>query len=374
MPGLHDMHTHLAYFLPSPDHRHDLDVFHLGGMAIARAERMLMNGFTTIRDLGGPAKFAQKIIDNGSAPGPRIYPSEAWVTQTSGHGDKRSLNDQHPNMNQGAYHQFERYWSFIADGPTEVRRGVRESLRRGATQIKLHTGGGVTSPFDPLHTVQFTPEEIRAAVEAAEGWKTYCTTHAFIDEAVRIAIDNGVKCIEHYAMITEDTVKLMAEKKIWAVTNMESVMGLPPEEYKKIMPGDQFAKLMDVLEKFNKAVSYMAKHNKEHMAYGTDIVNDWKLFPEWEATAQNAEFEHLAKFLDPVDVLKVATSNSARLAKLCGPNDPYPHPSGVIEEGAYADMILVDGNPIEDILLMTMPDKNFPLIMKDGVIYKNTLK
>ena len=168
MPGLHDMHTHVGIFRPvAGDMRTDMDPFHIGAVAAARAEGMLMNGFTTIRDIGGPAKFLQRSIDAGVVKGPRIYPTEAFISQTSGHGDFRNRNDRNQNQYGAPTHYVDRYYSCLADGDTEIRRCVREQLGLGATQIKIFTGGGVASEKDPLHSVQYTPHEIQIAVEAA---------------------------------------------------------------------------------------------------------------------------------------------------------------------------------------------------------------
>ena len=166
VPGLHDMHTHVGIYRPvAGDNRIDMTPFLVGAVAAARAEGMLMNGFTLIRDIGGPAKFLQRAIDAGVVVGPRVLPTENFVTQTSGHGDFRNRTDPNPNINsRGSTNYVDEYYSCFADGPTEIRRCIREQLGKGATQIKIFTGGGVASEKDPLHSVQYTPEEVRVAV------------------------------------------------------------------------------------------------------------------------------------------------------------------------------------------------------------------
>ncbi len=173
MPGLHDMHTHIGiYRTVAGDNRIDMSPFLIGAVAAARAEGMLMNGFTLIRDIGGPAKFIQRAIDAGVVVGPRVLPTENFVTQPSGHGDFRNRTDPNPNIDvRGSTNYIDEYYSCFADGPTEIRRCVREQLVKGATQIKIFTGGGVASEKDPLHSVQYTPEEVQVAVQTATQWE-----------------------------------------------------------------------------------------------------------------------------------------------------------------------------------------------------------
>jgi len=373
MPGLIDSHVHFTFYPPIASvMRDELDPFFLGIMAAPRAERFLMNGFTTVRDTGGPAKYIQKAIENGIIIGPRVFPSEAVITQTRGHGDFRAYNDQHPNTTGGTYHYMERYLATIADGPTEIRRGVRESLRNGATQIKTFTGGGVTSEFDPLYAVQYTPEEIRYIVEAAAQSKTYVTAHSHPDDGIRLAVENGIQCIEHGPYLSEETAKLMAEKGTFLVPTTYGVLGTPIETYENMLSPASYAKLKQVFEAYPSAMRAAVKHNIK-MAYGTDYVGGW----QDQATRdeiQGKEFLTLTQFMEPVAALRMATSNAGELAAMTGPNNPWQDgPLGIIEQGAYADILIVDGNPLENIEVLADPDNNLKVIMKDGKIYKNTL-
>jgi len=373
MPGLIDSHVHFTFYPPIASvMRDELDPFFLGILAAPRAERFLMNGFTTVRDIGGPAKYIQKAIEYGIIIGPRVFPSEAVITQTRGHGDFRAYNDQHPNMTGGTYHYMDRYLAIIADGPTEIRRGVRESLRNGATQIKTFTGGGVTSEFDPLYAVQYTPEEIRYIVEAAAQSKTYVSAHSHPDDGIRLAVENGIQCVEHGPFLSEKTAKLMAKKGTFLVPTTFGVLGTPLDVYETMLSPASFAKLKEVYEVYPTALRAAVKYNVK-MAYGTDFVGGW----QDQATRdenQGKEFLTLTKFMEPVAALKMATGNAGELAAMTGPNNPWQDgPLGVIKAGAYADILLIDGNPLEDIEIMTDPDSNFRIIMKDGKIYKNTL-
>jgi imidazolonepropionase-like amidohydrolase len=332
-----------------------------------------MNGFTTIRDIGGPAKFIQRAIDAGVVIGPRVLPTEAFITQTSGHGDFRNRTDPNPNINsRGSTNYIDQYYSCFADGPTEVRRCGREALGGGATQLKIFTGGGVASEKDPLHSVQFSAEEIQAAVATAAQWKTYVSAHAFTDESIMHAVENGVQVIEHGPLMTEESAILMAKKGTWLVPSVAAILDLDMENFKKISSPETYAKGLALVDGVAKEMEYAVKHDVK-MAFGTDLLADWENAVTYDKSA-NVEFRYLAKFMPNVDALRMATGLAGQLHALSGPNTPYKDgPTGVIQKGAYADIILVDGNPLEDIEIMVEPGKNFTLIMKNGQIYKNTL-
>src|SRR5215470_3823851 len=213
MPGLIDVHWHAMLIRTTPA---DLmgGVGYMNFLAADEAKDTLMRGFTTVRDVGGPVFDLKRAIDEGVVEGPRIYPSGAVITVTSGHGDFRTFSDL-PRQIGGPLTRGEQIGAFaVADTPDEVRIRAREQLMQGASQIKLTAGGGVSSPFSPIDAVTFTPAELRAAVEAAQNWGTYVTVHAFTSEAIQEAIAVGVKCIEHGFLMDEATAKLMAEKGI----------------------------------------------------------------------------------------------------------------------------------------------------------------
>ena len=359
IPGLHDQHVHLSIFNPLSDgERQNMTPFHVGAVAAARAERILMNGFTAVRDMGGPAKFLQRVVDAGVVLGPRIFPSENYITQTSGHADLRKLNDRHPVLSgQGPDHWFETDVSFIADGPDAIRAAVRENLRRGATQIKIMGSGGVTSEFDPLHSVQYQPDEIQMAVRTAAQWETYVAAHVFTEKAIVNCIENGVN-------------------EIMFATAVSPVFSVSVEQAKAMYTPNSFKKWKMVRDAGENMVNLIKTYPglMDLFTLGTDLVNNWELTLEQDKK-MNEEFKWLDEAgFSAFDILRVATVNGAKMNELCGPNHPYQDGSlGVIEEGAYADILIVDGNPLEDIELMIDPDKNFKIIMKDGKIYKNTL-
>jgi imidazolonepropionase-like amidohydrolase len=363
MPGLIDMHWHTMLVRPSHAALLTIDVGYLNLLAGAEATATLMRGFTTVRDMGGPAFGLKRAIDEGTIAGPRIYPSGAIITITSGHGDFR-LPFELPRVLGEPQSRGEQVGAaMIADSPDEVRVRVREQLLQGATQIKLTAGGGVASPNSPLDASTFTEAELRAAVEAAENWGTYVTVHAYTPVAIRRAIAAGVKCIEHAHLMDEPTAKLIAEKGIWL-----STQAFPDELADAFPPGStERAKALEVFAGMDRTFT-LAKKYKIKTAFGTDI-----LFSPGLAPRHGELLTKLVRWYSPAEALAMATGTNAQLLALSGKRNPYPGKLGVVEEGALADLLLVDGNPIEDIKLIEDPGKNFVLIMKDGRIYKNTL-
>jgi imidazolonepropionase-like amidohydrolase len=363
MPGLIDMHWHTMLVRPTHAALLTADIGHLNLVAGAEATATLMRGFTTVRDMGGPAFGLKRAIDEGTIVGPRIYPSGAIITVTSGHGDFRQSFEL-PRVIGAPLSRGEQLGAaMIADSPDEVRVRVREQLLQGATQIKLTAGGGVASPNSPLDASTFTEAELRAAVEAAENWGTYVTVHAYTPASIQRAIAAGVKCIEHGHLMDEPTAKLIAEKGIWL-----STQAFPDELADAFPPGStERAKALEVFAGTDKILT-LAKKYKIKTAFGTDILFSPRLAPR-----QGELLTKLVRWYSPAETLAMATGTNAQLLALSGKRNPYPGKLGVVEEGALADLLLVDGNPIEDIKLIEDPVKNFVLIMKDGRIYKNTL-
>jgi imidazolonepropionase-like amidohydrolase len=197
MPGLIDAHTHILMESIPMSVAMTADIGYVNLVGAKTANEMLMRGFTSIRDLGGPSFSLKRAIDEGLIPGPRIYPSGAFISQTSGHGDFRMLYELPRTIGGPPSHMEQIGVAAIADSPDEVRLRARENLMRGASQIKLMAGGGIASPYDPLDVAQYTEAEIRAAVEAADNWGTYVTVHAYTPKAIQTAIAAGVKCIDH---------------------------------------------------------------------------------------------------------------------------------------------------------------------------------
>jgi len=365
MPGLIDAHVHTMFESIQMGVGLTSDIGYVNIVAAKAVENQLLRGFTTVRDLGGASFSLKRSIDEGYIKGPRIYPSGATISQTSGHGDFGGATDvPKDNAHQLSYIE-KTGQTIIADGVDQVLQRTREQLRLGATQIKVMAGGGVSSSYDPLDVAEYTEEEINAAVKAAAGWNTYVTVHAYTSTAVQAAIRAGVKCIEHGHLIDDATAKMMAEKGIWW-----SMQPFQDDEDAAPFPegSDSRKKYLEMVIGTENAYKLAKKYNIK-LAFGTDILFDPRL-----ARRQGAQLAKMVKWFTPFEVLKMATSDNASLMEMCGPRNPYKRKLGVIEEGAYADLILVDGNPLENINLVSNPDKNFVLIMKNGEIIKNIIQ
>ncbi len=363
MPGLIDAHVHLMFSNVSQAVILMADIGYVNIAAGKAAHEMLMRGFTSVRDLGGPVFGLKRAIDQGLVAGPRVWPSGAFISQTGGHGDFRLPTDI-PSR-PGDYTYGERIGATaIADSPDMVRQRVREQLMLGASQIKLMAGGGVASSFDPLDVTQYSSDELRAAVESAENWGTYVTVHAYTPRAVKQAIEAGVKCIDHGQLLDDATVKLMGEKGVW--WSLQPFTDDHPSPFSEGSPNR--LKQLEMFSGTDTAYA-LAKKYKIKTAWGTDI-----LFSAENAAGQGKMLSKMAQWYQPVEVLRMATADNAELLALSGLRSPYPGKLGVVEVGALADLLLVDGDPIANIKLIDDPAKNFVVIMKDGKIYKNTLR
>ena len=359
MPGLIDVHWHSTFTalsqatLLAPDATPET----LAATVAAESERTLLRGFTSVRDAGGPVFELKAAIDAGQVRGPRIWPSGAFVSQTAGHGDLRLPHERSRRFFGKPSLAEEMGATFIADGRDEVLAAVRENLRMGASQIKLMAGGGTSSAYDPVDVTQYTLDEMRAAVEAAEDWGTYVTVHAYTVRAVRRAIEAGVKCIEHGQLLDQPTLELMAERGVWLSTQTlrPSTEAMDPLRREKRKP---------VIEGQARTIA-MAKRAGVRMAWGTDFLFEPDLNVE-----QNAFILALREWFTPAEILKMVTHDNAELLALSGLRSPYEGRLGVVEPGALADLLLVDGDPLADLEVIADPDRNFVVIVKDGVIVK----
>ena len=363
MPGMIDAHWHsiLAGISQMAAMTADIPYVHL--VAAQEAERTVLRGFTTVRDVGGPSFALKRAIDEGRVAGPRIYPSGAMISQTSGHGDFRMRTDL-PRTPQSDLNVTERAGiAVIADGEAEVLRRVREQLLLGASQIKIMGGGGVASAYDPIDALQYTEAEMKAAVAAAQDWGTYVCVHTYTSAGIRRALASGVKSIEHGQLADEDAAKRMADAGAW----WSIQPFLADEDANSYPTPEQRANQRMIAEGTVRAIELGRKYNVR-MALGTDILFN----PKGTAT-QGRQLAKFARWYDAAEVLRLLTSGNAELLGLSGPRNPYPAKLGRIEAGAYADILVVDGNPLKDISLIADPDRTLKLVMKDGRIHKNTL-
>ena len=364
MPGLADTHVHLAFAsLPQARLMTGLPGYNYIHSA-GDAEAMLRRGFTVVRDMGGDVFGLKMAIDEGRVAGPRIYPSGATISQTAGHGDFRFPNQKHPRFGGKIEPIFSQGQGILADGVPEVLAAARENLRHGASQIKIMTGGGYSSPADPLLGIQYTPDEVKAAVDAARNWGTYVTMHSYFTESINMAIDAGVKDVGHGQLLDKKTLQRMAKEGVFLSTQPFTVCKEPQ------LSDFSNAKLAIVCKGTAKVYQWAKEIPDLKVTYGTDLF----FVPPDVFEGQAKQMERLLPWYEPGEILKMATGNAGELFKMSGPNqNPYPDGDlGVVKEGAYADLLLVEGNPLEDLGAVTNK-MNIKIIMKDGRIYKNTL-
>ncbi|MFH0794679.1 MAG: amidohydrolase family protein [bacterium] len=362
-PGFIDSHAHVMFQLLFEESL-ESDETYFAYAATKTAKLYLMSGFTTIRDVSGNSFSLKKAIDREIVVGPRIFPSGPMISQTSGHSDHRVDSDRSSLLGgePDVYVRFNH--TTVADGVPDVLTAVRENLRRGASQIKISVGGGTCSSADPLDVVEYTAEEIRAAVQAAEDWGTYVMAHVYNSKGIRRAIDNGVKSIEHGNLVDDATLAYMKEKGIW-LSPQVIVYTYYPEGYSD----DQKKKHDEAYAGIDHMFRTAKKIGFDKITFGSDIIADPEKMKEI-----NTEFVFRTKWFTPSEILRQATFNASELLALSGPRTPYRGKIGVIEEGALADLLLINGNPLEDISILTTPEKSLALIMKDGKIYKNLLR
>ncbi len=381
MPGLIDSHTHLyatgvfQTFAGLQASKWD----QIGAMANENARDYLYDGYTTARDTGGMGGGLRELIDAGKVEGPRIYTAGAAIGPTSGHGDWRNPAQRtFEGLPQDLGNKLN--LSYLADGSAEIRKASRLNFAHGASFLKLMAGGGVSSELDPLWSIAYSVGEIKSAVEAARFFDTYVTVHAYTDQTVTMALDAGVKSLEHGQMVSEATVKRIADEGIFWALNVAgmnpALLNHPNYAQPSVKP-----KLLAYLDGSKNLVSYIKKY-KPKIVHNVDTVLSTIGFGR-----AHRDFEkfYFAKLFGNHAFLVAATSTGGELAQLTGKRNPYPRKLGVIEPGAYADILVVDGNPLEDLsVLGANPDwfdapprdrgiETIRLIMKDGRIYKNTL-
>jgi imidazolonepropionase-like amidohydrolase len=380
MPGLIDSHSHMNVMEPGGLKEWESSTWErIGAMAAATAQDMFLEGFTTIRDMGGMSNGLKKTIDDGYLEGPRIYPSGAYISQTSGHGDltlgSQSLNPEHSNVVQLGI-------TAIVDGEDEVRKAVRRNFATGATQIKIMMGGGISSEKGPLFAPQFTDAEIKAAVYEAETRQTYVATHIYQPHHIIRALNLGVKSIEHGQFIDEKGMKLLVKNGAFLAP---FTAALSPEVFKHPVYGKvgspQYLKSKE-FQNGSKNFANLVNEYKPNLVFAGDVV-----FLPGENARRQRDFEkfYFSSLFGNFEALKAMTSTPGKLAQMTGGTNPYPHQLGVIGKGAYADIILVNGNPLKEIsaigaksVLFTAPARSkhidsIKVIMKDGKVYKNNL-
>lgn len=353
MPGLCDGHVHVIAVTANFAELVRMSPFYVAARTAPILEGMLMRGFTTVRDGGGADFGLARAVEEGHLKSPRILFCGQALSPTGGHGDMRlpgepslDVTDRHASLGT------------ICDGVPEVRRAAREALRRGADHVKIMASGGVSSPTDRIDSDQFAREEIAAAVEEAACANRYVMAHAYTARAVTRCAELGVRTIEHCNLIDEATATTIRDNGSYMVPTLSTYHALKTEGVAAGLPADLLGKLDDVLEKGLGAVE-MAQRAGVTMAYGTDLLGTMH-------RRQLDEFILRKDVVAPVDLLRAATVNAAEAFRAEGD-------FGVVEVGARADLLVLEGDPLEDITVMTRPEENLAAIMKGGAFYKNRL-
>lgn len=361
MPGLSDAHVHLMGNANSMNDFLQGATGRLYGNTLVEAGRMVRRGFTTVRDMGGDTAPIKGLIDEGKFPGPRIFPSQAMISQTSGHADFSFVYDT-PEVFGGRQSRMEDlHFTRVADGRPRVLTAVREQLRQGASQIKLTLGGGAASMYDPLSTLQYTADEVRAAVEAASDYGTYVATHVYTPAGIHRALEAGVTSIEHGHLADEDTVRRIAEAGAWL-----SIQPFAEDDHH--YPDHARASKNAEICQGTSRVYRWARENDVKTAWGTDLL----LEPE-SAARQSVMAARLGEFYSNAEALRMLTSGNAALFETAGERNTYRGAKlGVVAEGAWADVLLVERDPLVDLSVIADPETNFSLIVKGGEVIKNT--
>ena len=364
MPGLIDTHVHLAWNL-SPGQTSFVAPEYLAALALVEAKATLMRGFTSVRDTGGPARGVKMAIDQGFFMGPRIWYSGAAIGMTAGHSDMRPISTRPRQMGGDPWTDGESSGiTVFADGVPEVLTASRMQMKRGVSFLKMFTTGAVSGLYDPLDISEYSFEEIKAAADEAKRWNTYLAVHSYNDKGTQAALNAGAMSIEHATLITEETAKLIAEKGAFLSTQTGIYLEDAPADWS----ADQKAKQQAAKDGLDNLFR-LAKKHKIKMSLGTDLVGDMEIKKQ-----QAFELTNRLKWFTPSEILSQATANNAELLYMSGPRSPYQGKLGVIEKGAFADLLLIDGNPLDNMKLFNEPEKNLLIIMKDGKIAKNVLK
>ena len=355
MPGLIDSHVHVVLSDVVLRNLESVPLTLMTARAADLMRRMLDRGFTSVRDTGGADWGLKEATDKGLLRGPRLFIAGRAIGPTGGHSDGRRRTDF------GIRCQCCNALSFsmgIADGVSQVRRAVREEMRQGCDHVKIMMSGGVASPYDPLDSLQFSMDEVSAAVEEATAFGRYVCAHAYTPEAIMRAAAAGVRTIEHGNLIDDASAKLMAEKGMFLVANLVTYFEIKKHAAEYGMSSEMLAKNDLVIEGALKSLEICKRHGIP-VAYGTDLLGQLQV-------AQSEEFTLRARVLSPAEIIRSATTIGAKIVRMEGK-------IGCLRPGAFADLLVVDGNPLKDLALLGDQGKHLSLIMKAGSLHKNRL-
>jgi imidazolonepropionase-like amidohydrolase len=357
MPGLIDCHVHVFLSEVNIRNLESVPLTLLTARAADLMKGMINRGFTTVRDTGGADWGIKTAVESGLIPGPRLFISGRAIGPTGGHSDSRRRTDTGaPSC--GCCNAMV-YAMAIADGADEVRKTVREQMRQGADQIKIMCSGGVASPYDPLDSLQYSPAEIAAATDEAGNFGRYVLAHAYTPEAITRAVSNGVRTIEHGNLIDLKSAKLLASKGGFMIANLVTYFVMKERAAQFGMTRDMLDKNDLVMDGALRSLEICKKAGVE-VGYGSDLLGQLQV-------EQSREFIYRAEVLKPLEIIRQATLVGAKILR-------HEGKLGVVEPGAFADLIVVDGDPLKKLELFLDQGAHLPVIMKAGQFHKNTLK
>jgi imidazolonepropionase-like amidohydrolase len=355
MPGLIDCHVHVVLNEVFLGKLESQPITLMTAHAMASLRASLDRGFTSVRDTGGADWGLRQAVEEGLIAGPRLFIAGRAIGPTGGHSDSRRRTDlgvRCPCCDALAFAMC------LADGTAEVRRAVREEMRQGCDHVKIMMSGGVASPFDPLDSLQFSPGEAKAAVEEAHAFGRYVCAHAYSPEAITRAADAGVRTIEHGNLIDEKAARLMASKGMFLVANLVAYYAMRERAHEYGMSGEMLEKNDLVIDGGLRSLE-ICRRAGVPVAYGSDLLGQLQV-------DQSREFVIRAEVLPPIEILRAATTVAAQVLR-------HEGRLGCLKPGAFADILLVDGDPLKDLNLLGGQGRQMPVIMKDGRFHKNTL-
>jgi len=355
MPGLIDCHVHVVLSEVYIRKLEEVPLTLMTARALGLMRAMLDRGFTTVRDTGGADWGLKEAVDKNIAVGPRLFIAGKAIGPTGGHSDPRRRTDQGPSCHCCNAMAFS---MGLADGPSQVRRAVREEMRQGCDQVKIMMSGGVASPYDPLDSLQFSPGEVAAAVEEAACFGRYVCAHAYTAQAITRAAEAGVRTIEHGNLIDEPAAALMAEKGMLLIANLVAYYAMRERAAEFGMIGEMLEKNELVIDGGLRSLE-TCKRAGVPVAYGTDLLGQLQV-------DQGREFELRSQVLSPLEIIRSATLTGARVIRREGQ-------LGCLRPGAYADLLVIDGDPLADLSLFQRPERHLSAIVKGGRFHRNRL-
>jgi len=355
MPGLIDSHVHVFLSEVVIRRLEDMPLTLMTARAAVLMRAMLDRGFTTVRDTGGADWGIKAAVDQGFLAGPRLFIAGKAIGPTGGHSDGRRRTD--PGTRCHCCNALA-FTMGVADGEADVRRAVREEMRQGCDHVKIMMSGGVASPYDPLESLQFSPGEVAAAVEEAHAFGRYVCAHAYSPEAITRAAHAGVRTIEHGNLVDEPSAKLMAEKGMFLIANLVTYFAMRERATEFGMNAEMLAKNDLVIDGALRSLEICQRAGVP-VAFGTDLLGQLQV-------EQSREFSIRAQVVKPIDIIRSATTIGAKVLRREGQ-------LGCIKPGAWADLLVVDGNPLKDVTVLEHQGRHLSAIMKGGTFHKNRL-